>query len=450
MMSVITIQVGQCGNQIGGQLFQTLIDDVNIKQSQTLVSPFKNEEYKEEVLNRFFTYDTTSSELPKARAVMVDMEPKVIAQTCANAQKSGKWLYPEKQQFCQQKGSGNNWAHGYCVHGPVAQEKVMELVQREAEKCDNVSGFLSLLSLAGGTGSGVGAFISKCVRDEFPHAFILNQVVWPYHTGEVIVQNYNAVLTLSHLYRTADALVVMENDSLHKICSQLMNIKKISFKDINKVICHQLASFLQPAPLEKFPDFTIQNTLGEIMDHMVSHPDYKLLTVKNIPHMSEKSIEFSTFQWHGLLKHLRQMLIAGASMEEGIDWQIQVGTETPRGSTSHYRSLANLLILRGKEVNTADTSAFTDPNIYTPWMPTGGTLLQGRQPRSFYQYEKSAVLLSNSRSTIGPLNTMIGKAWNMFSSRAYVHQYTKHGLAEEDFVDSFVTLEQVISNYSKL
>lgn len=54
------------------------------------------------------------------------------------------------------------------------------------------------------------------------------------------------------------------------------------------------------------------------MDHMVSHPDYKLLTVKNIPHMSEKSIEFSTFQWHGLLKHLRQMLIAGASMEEGL------------------------------------------------------------------------------------------------------------------------------------
>lgn len=37
-MSVITIQVGQCGNQIGGQLFETLIDDVNVKQSQTLVS----------------------------------------------------------------------------------------------------------------------------------------------------------------------------------------------------------------------------------------------------------------------------------------------------------------------------------------------------------------------------------------------------------------------------
>ena len=54
---------------------------------------------------------------------------------------------------------------------------------------------------------------------------MVNQVVWPYRTGEVIVQNYNAVLTLSHLYQTADAIVVMENDELHRICSQLLGIK---------------------------------------------------------------------------------------------------------------------------------------------------------------------------------------------------------------------------------
>lgn len=53
----------------------------------------------------------------------------------------------------------------------------------------------------------------------------MNQVVWPYQTGEIIVQNYNAVLTLSNLYQTADAIMVMENDELHKICTQLLGIK---------------------------------------------------------------------------------------------------------------------------------------------------------------------------------------------------------------------------------
>lgn len=56
-------------------------------------------------------------------------------------------------------------------------------------------------------------------------AFMMNQVVWPYQTGEIIVQNYNAVLTLSNLYQTADAIMVMENDELHKICTQLLGIK---------------------------------------------------------------------------------------------------------------------------------------------------------------------------------------------------------------------------------
>ncbi len=50
----------------------------------------------------------------------------------------------------------------------------------QVEKCDAFNGFLTLLSLAGGTGSGVGAYLNQCLRDEYPHCFILNQVVWPY------------------------------------------------------------------------------------------------------------------------------------------------------------------------------------------------------------------------------------------------------------------------------
>ena len=54
-----------------------------------------------------------------------------------------------------------------------------------------------------------------------------------------------------------------------------------------------------------------------MLEQLVPHTDYKLLTVKNIPQMSDHSKSFSTYQWHGLLKHLRQMLIANAAMEEG-------------------------------------------------------------------------------------------------------------------------------------
>lgn len=187
---------------------------------------------------------------------------QAIAQTCLEAKKSGQWMYPEKQQFCQKRGSGNNWAHGFKVHGSAAEESIMGMIQTEAEKCDNLSGFMTFMSLAGGTGSGVGAYITQCVKDDFPHAFLMNQVVWPYHTGEVIVQNYNAVLTLSHLYQSTDAILIMENDQLYKVCTHLLNIKTVSFRDINRVICEKLMGLLLPAVTEKYPGHHVSNNLG--------------------------------------------------------------------------------------------------------------------------------------------------------------------------------------------
>ncbi|KAL4223799.1 Tubulin delta chain [Mactra antiquata] len=441
-MSVVTLQIGQCGNQVGGQLFAGLIEDTQTKLSQVNVSPKANNDYIEAVYDRFFTCSDKPGNLPEAKAVMVDMEPKAIAQTCYEAKKSGLWKYPENQQFYQKRGSGNNWAHGYKVHGPAAEERIMGMIQKEAEKCDNLSGFMTFMSLAGGTGSGVGTYITQCVKDEFPHAFLLNQVVWPYSMGEVIVQNYNAVLTLSHLYQCADAMLVMENDQLHKICSQLLNIKKIGFKDINKVICHKLMGVLLPALTEKHSGYETSNSLGEMLEHLAPMPDYKLLTIKNIPQMSDTSKVFSTYQWHGLLKHLRQMLIANAAMEEGIDWQVRL--EDSR------RSLANTLILRGKELDNIDTSHFSDPRLYPSWSLQDTNLSVYRQPRIFSNYDKCATLITNNKSPIVSLNSVIDKAWNMFSSRAYTHQYVKHGLNEEDFVDSFVVLEQVVASYNNL
>ena len=112
-------------------------------------------------------------------------------------------------------------------------------------------------------------------------------------------------------------------------------------------------------------------------------------------------------------------------------------------------SIANLLILRGTELPLANPGALSDPYLYTKWMPACGAFQTWAHPRPF-KYEKSAVLLSNSQSQVKALDCVVSKAWSMFASRAYVHQYLKHGLTEEDFVDSFACLEQIISSYSKL
>ncbi|XP_029372832.1 tubulin delta chain isoform X2 [Echeneis naucrates] len=387
-MSMVTLQLGQCGNQIGPDLF-------GILSSDALHGPRRS--YGAASRERFF-HSTAHGDLV-ARAVLIDMEPKVIKQSMAKAAASGTWRYGDASHFSQKQGSGNNWANGYCVHGPRHREVVEELVRREVERCDRLAGLMAMMSVAGGTGSGVGTYITQCLRDTYAKSFILNHLTWPYRTGEVIVQNYNSVLTLAHLYQLSDAILVHENDMVHKICSQLLNIKHISFSDVNRVIAHQMGSVLQPSLSAD------------------SHGDYS-----------------------------RNPL--------GIDWHVHphVASERPRSltGTSFNVSLANLLILRGKDVFSTETGGFEDPALYTSWLSSKEAFNTWKCPVPFNKYEKSATLVSNSQALLRPLDTMVGKAWNMFASRAYIHQYIKFGISEEDFLESFTSLEQVIASYTQL
>lgn len=252
----------------------------------------------------------------------------------------------------------------------------MNLIQKEVEKCDSLSGFFIIMSMAGGTGSGLGAFITQNLQDEFSNSLRMNQIIWPYGTGEVIVQNYNSILTLSHLYRSSDALLVHENDAVHRICAKLMNIKQISFSDINQVLAHQLGSVFQPTYSAEGSSHYRRNPLGDLMENLVPHPEFKMLGIRNIPQMPENSLAYSAFTWAGLLKHLRQMLISNAKMEEGINWQVRpplsglppLGRESV-GVEPHFNtSIANLVILRGKEAHSADLEGFKEPALYTSWL----------------------------------------------------------------------------------
>uniref|UniRef100_A0A8D2AY21 Tubulin delta chain n=1 Tax=Sciurus vulgaris TaxID=55149 RepID=A0A8D2AY21_SCIVU len=398
-MSIVTVQLGQCGNQIGFEVFDTLFSDSH--SSQGLCSKKENEAYQASCKERFFREEENG--VPIARAVLVDMEPKVINQTLSKAARSGQWKYGEHACFCQKQGSGNNWAYGYSVHGPRNEESIMNLIQKEVEKCDSLSGFFIIMSIAGGTGSGLGAFITQNLQDQYSNSLRMNQIIWPYGTGEVIVQNYNSILTLSHLYRSSDALLVHENDAVHKICAKLMNIKQISFSDINQVLAHQLGSVFQPTYSEEGSFHYRRNPLG--IDWQVRPP------ISGLPALGKMSLK----------KELR-----------------------------FNTSIANLVILRGKEVQSADLEGFKDPALYTSWLEPDTAFNVWKTQRAFNRYEKSAALVSNSQFLIRPLDMIVGKAWNMFASKAYIHQYTKFGIEEEDFLDSFTLLEQVVSSYSNI
>lgn len=114
------------------------------------------------------------------------------------------------------------------------------------------------------------------------------------------------------------------------------------------------------------------------------------------------------------------------------------------------KSVANQTFLRGKDSETVDLSPFRQPQLYANWIPKDKSFHNAHQRYSYNDTDQSLTLLSNSQSPVKPLNTVISKAWKMFSSRAYIHQYIHQGIVEDDFLDSFITLEQVVKNYASL
>ncbi len=67
-------------------------------------------------------------------------------------------------------------------------------------------------SIAGGTGSGLGSFLLERLNDKFPKKLVQTYSVFPNaQEGDVVVQPYNALLTLKRLANHANSVVVLDN-----------------------------------------------------------------------------------------------------------------------------------------------------------------------------------------------------------------------------------------------
>lgn len=125
------------------------------------------------------------------------------------------------------------------MNGPKSKEKIEEIVRHEAERCDRLAAFHVCMSLAGGTGSGVGTYYSQLLKTLYPRTVLVNTLVWPFSQGEVILQNYNLLLTLNKIYQCSDGLILLENDSLHQACKRVQAgaaKKELTFDDLNALI----------------------------------------------------------------------------------------------------------------------------------------------------------------------------------------------------------------------
>ena len=169
-MSTILVHVGQAGNQLGQSLWDKILS--------TPLGPIP------------FLDDHG-----KARALLIDAEPKVLASSIVAAaeHQPAAAADPERQfgifrkanVVFDQSGRGNNWALGYFGrHRNEGSEGsltdvALAALEKEVERCDVFTGLVLTHSTTGGTGSGIGSRMLEAVYDRYPASFRLTGSLLP-------------------------------------------------------------------------------------------------------------------------------------------------------------------------------------------------------------------------------------------------------------------------------
>lgn len=492
-MSVVTLQLGQYGNQMGIDFFNMMSSELSL--------------YPQNHWNSFFRASKDGKKY--SRSVLVDMEEKVVLRSIEESKKSPFWKYDSNNKFVKESGAGNSWAYGYARLAPSVCDGIIDILRREIEQCSLLDGVLVFHSLAGGTGSGVGTFITECLQDEFQPSSIINQVAWPFTAGDVAVQDFNSILSLAHLIQCSDAIIVSENEILRDICTKLLKITNPTFFDLNRVIASGLAAVFLPSlstsNITDLPNilcssssspssassssksllsssFTRPSYLtpfhtSDLLQSLCGHPQFKLLTVRSVPQVPQNAMKFTSDSWPALLNPLYSMLALNTATSERV---------ASRHTAPPCLSIANQLILRGVQhqpCRAADfysalaaflpassipaffpppsispsspsspSSSFSFPSspshtqpqlssmllssaaaassLYVDWSPSPLTVCVS--PVHFQQHQTYTAALTNSQALLRPLQQIIEKAEAKASAGAFVHHYAKHGVDAAD------------------
>jgi tubulin gamma len=139
---------------------------------------------------------------------------------------------------------------------------------------------MMLHSIAGGTGSGLGSFFLERLNDRFPKKLLQTYSFFPdSQKGDVVVQPYNALLTLKRLVNNADSVVVLDNMALSRIVADSLRIQTSSFDQTNQLAATVIAASTQTI---RFPG-AMYSDLTTLVTSLIATPRCHFLTTSYTP-----------------------------------------------------------------------------------------------------------------------------------------------------------------------
>ncbi|XP_015435999.1 PREDICTED: tubulin epsilon chain [Dufourea novaeangliae] len=460
MSQFITVQVGQCGNQIGSAFWPLALHEYGIQTETSGTNLLKIQQSSikniNEVLDTFHSFflvpDSsnisclkTITDLKKAkvkaRAILIDMEDNVIA---GLKRSSLQDLYEETSMVSSYPGSANNWAIGYHDHGTRYYEKLENAIRRMVEKCCQLHGFLIMHSVGGGTGSGLGTATLKLLADYYPRIDRLVSCIYPTFMQDVVTAPYNALLATRELLEHATCVFPADNTSLMEICTlqskKRENMDQINynvscrpFHDMNSIVVNMLLHLTSGS---RFPG-TLNMDMNEIATNLVAYPKLHYIYSS----VSPIALTASTMQGTKLQDELFTNLWLRSNRLIKIDPQqpgsvIFSGAHIARGNCSVTDLKRNI-------------KRFQDKVNFTAWSKEAMKIGLCSIPPA--GHSASVLCLLNSSAMSSLFTNIVEQFRTLYRRKAHVHHYTQvQGFEEAHFFDSKESIANLITQYTEL
>ncbi len=418
MREILSIHVGQCGNQIADRFWRLVLREHGLTESGTPkaganVAANANMEV-------FFHKVREGKYIP--RAVLIDLEPGVIARIEGGDMAQ---LFDESSIVRKIPGAANNWARGYNVEGERIIDQIMNVIDAAVEKTKSLQGFLLTHSIGGGSGSGLGSLILERLRQAYPKKKIFTFSVAPSPViSDSAVEPYNAILTLQRILDNADAAVLLDNEALFRIAKAKLN-RSPNYMDLNHIIALIMSSVTASL---RFPG-KLNTDLSEFVTNLVPFPGNHFLTASFAPMRGpgqEGQVRIN-------FPDVARETFSQDNFTAAIDWQNGV-----------YLSACALFRgdVKAKEVE-ENMAAIRKTLNFASYVPTGVKLgVADTAPEGF---ASSGLALVNHTGIAAVFERLIANFDIMFDNHAYTHWYENAGVSR----DMMATARNTIANLAK-
>ncbi|XP_055914324.1 tubulin alpha-8 chain [Eupeodes corollae] len=419
MREVISLQIGQAGVQIGNSCWELYLLEHGINPDG---SNNKTEANTDDSHHTFFSLTESGRYVP--RTIFIDLEPTVIDDIKSGPCRS---LYHPQQLITGKEDAANNYARGHYTIGKEIIDPVMNRVQKLAEQCEGLQGFLIFHSMGGGTGSGFTSLLMERIACEYAKLCKLQFAVYPSpKVSTAVVEPYNSVLTTHSTLVHSDCVFMVDNEAIYEICQKNLSVDRPNYTSLNRLIAQVVSSTTASLRFQG----SMNVDLNEFQTNLVPYPRIHFPLVAYAPLMSAEKAVHEQFS----ISSLTNSCFSPGNM--------MVKCDPRRGK---YMSCC--MLYRGdvvpKDINAGVSAIKSNRNItFVDWCPTGFKIGINYQaptvvPGSELAKTSRAVCMLSNTTAIAEAFTRLNNKYDlMYQKRAFVHWYVGEGMEEGEFCEA--------------